>query len=72
MTRDLYSLNLLACDTEKVRQADSSIRMSSSFVCLYFAKSKLSASPAGRNNSPSRSERESVTINDTILSIRAQ
>ena len=53
--------------------ADSSIRMSSSFACLYYVeKSKLSARAARRNESSSLSELESVIVQDSILSIRAK
>ena len=53
----------------QIKMADSSISMSSSFVCLYCAKSKLSATAARENKSSSLSELESAIIQDTVLSI---
>ena len=46
--------------------ADSSIRMSSSFACLYYVvKSTLSATATRRNKSSSLSELESVIKQNT-------
>ena len=52
--------------------ANFSIAMSSSFVCLYCAKSKISATAAKRHESSSRSELESVIVKDTFLSVRVE
>ena len=46
--------------------ADSSTQTSPSFVCLYCAKSELSATAAKRNKSSSSLESESVIIQDTM------
>ena len=56
----------------QTKTADPSIRMSSSFVCLYRAKSELSAGSAKRNESSSLSELDSVVIHDTIFYQRAK
>ena len=48
-----------------------SIRMSSYFVCLICAKFKLSVTAARRNKLSLLSEFESITLQDTILSIWA-
>ena len=60
------------CPREGQTKMGDSIRMSFSFFCLYYAKSKLSATAARRNKSFSLSELESVIIRDTILFIRTK
>ena len=56
-------------DAEKVKQNGGLFdsNLSSSFICSYCAKSKLSATPSRRNKFSSLSKLESVVIQDTIL-----